>query len=194
MRWFTAGFSERSGVAVNLETSNDFSRLPAQMELALFRIVQESLTNVQRHSQSKMAWVTLSEDKDRAQVSIVDRGVGVPPVVIDRIQQGKTLEGVGLRGMYERVRELGGQIEIQSSAQGTAVFAALPLEPAAPKRAGEERKPRVAGKEIGRREVTDLRVEHVAAERTGARKNPAAEESKARRGSAARRRASRRQA
>ncbi len=193
LRWFTAGFSERSGIAVNLDTPDEFSRLPAEMELALFRVVQESLTNIQRHSGSDMAWITLSEHKESAEVRIVDRGMGVPSVVIDRIKQGKTLEGIGLRGMYERVRELGGQLEIQSSALGTAVSAVLPLKIAGRKREGDERKSRLAGKRMARREISDVRIESVAAERTGVKGNPAAGEPKLSRASAAgRRRASRR--
>jgi len=193
LRWFTAGFSERSRIAVNLDTPNEFSRLPAEMELALFRVVQESLTNIQRHSQSDVAWVNLWEHKESAEVRIVDRGVGVPSEVIDHIKQGKALEGIGLRGMYERVRELGGQLEIQSSALGTAVSAVLPLKIAARKRQGEERKSRLAGKRMAPREISDVRIESVAAERTGVRGNTAAVDSKLKRASAAeRRRASRR--
>ena len=193
LRWFTAGFSERSGIAVNLDTPNEFSRLPAEMELALFRVVQESLTNIQRHSGSDMAWVTLSEHKESAEVRIVDRGVGVSSEVIDRIKQGKTLQGIGLRGMYERVRELGGQLEIQSSALGTALSAVLPLKIAGRQREGDERKSRLAGKRMARREISDVRIESVAAERTGVRGNPAAGDPKLKRASAAeRRRASRR--
>ena len=194
LRWYTAGFSERSGIAVNLDTPREFSRLPAVMELALFRVVQESLTNIQRHSRSDMAWVTLSEHKECAEIRIVDRGVGVSSEVIDRIEQGKTLEGIGLRGMYERVRELGGRLEIQSSALGTAVSAVLPLRLAAPKREGEERKSRLAGKGVAPREISDVRIESVAAERTAVSGNPAAgDPKKLRRASAAgRRRASRR--
>jgi len=188
LRWFTAGFSERSGIAVNLDTPDEFSRLPAEMELALFRVVQESLTNIQHHSGSDMAWVTLSERKESAEVRIVDRGVGVSSEVIDRIKQGKTLEGIGLRGMYERVRELGGQLEIQSSALGTAVSAVLPLKLAGPKHEGDERKSRLAGKRIARREISDVRIESVAAERTGVKGNPAAGNPKPRRASAAERR------
>lgn len=114
--------------------------------------------------------------------------------MIDRIKQGKTLQGIGLRGMHERVRELGGQLEIQSSAMGTAVSAVLPLKLAAPKRAGEERRSRVAGKEITRRQISDVRVESVEADGAGARENPRVEEPKVRKtGTAAqRRRAARR--
>ena len=95
--------------------------------------------------------------------------------------------------MYERVRELGGQLEIQSSALGTALSAVLPLKIAGPKREGDERKSRLAGKRMARREISDVRIESVAAEGTGVRANPATGDPKARRASAAeRRRASRR--
>jgi PAS domain S-box-containing protein len=159
LRWFTSGFAERSGIDVNLNAPQEFSRLPEEMELALFRVVQESLTNVHRHSKSDMAWVKLSEHKDRAEVRITDSGVGVPPNVIEQIKQGKPIEGVGLRGMYERVRELGGQFEIESSEMGTAVSAVLPLQRAQTGYADDERKSRAAGKRL---EMTDLRIDDAA--------------------------------
>ena len=109
LRWFTAGFAERSGIEVNLNTPRKSADCPRGWNCALFRIVQESLTNVQRHSKSDAAWVTLSEHKDRAELRITDSGVGVPADIIEQIKQGRTIEGIGLRGMYERVRELGGQ-------------------------------------------------------------------------------------
>ncbi len=126
-------------------------------------------------------------------VQEVDRGVGVSSEVIVRIKQGKTLQGIGLRGMYERVRESGGQLEIQSSGQGTAVSALLPLKLAGRQREGDEPKSRLAGKRMARREISDVRIESVAAERTGVRGNPAAGDPKLNRAPAAeRRRASRR--
>jgi len=128
LRWYTGGFSERSGIDVTLDAPRDFSRLSGEMELALFRIVQESLTNAQRHSESDTARVTLSEHSDRAEVRITDTGVGVPAEVVERIKQGKTIEGIGIRGMYERLRELGGRLEIESGPMGTMVSAVLPLQ------------------------------------------------------------------
>jgi signal transduction histidine kinase len=164
LRWFTSGFAERSGIEVNLNAPHEFSRLPEEMELALFRIVQESLTNVHRHSRSDAAWVTLAEHKDRAEVRITDSGVGVPADIIEQIKQGKAIEGVGLRGMYERVRELGGQLEIESSGMGTAVSAVLPLRRAEMKDE-DERKSRIAGKRL---ETTDLRIDNAASKMDGA--------------------------
>jgi PAS domain S-box-containing protein len=161
LRWYTAGFAERSGIEVNLNAPSVFSRLPSEMELALFRIVQESLTNVQRHSGSASAWVTLSEHKDRAEIRITDSGEGIPAHVIERITRGKTIEGIGLRGMHERVRELGGRLEVESTGMGTAVYAVLPLRPTDANQRdgddGEERKSRVAGKPL---ESAELRIEN----------------------------------
>lgn len=127
VRWFVGGFSERSGININLNVPAEFSRLAGEMELALFRIVQESLTNVQRHSGSDTAWVMLAEHNDRIELRISDQGVGVPGGVVEQIKEGKAIEGIGLRGMYERVRDLGGQLELESSALGTAVSVVLPL-------------------------------------------------------------------
>jgi PAS domain S-box-containing protein len=163
LRWYTSGFAERSGIDVNLNMPPAFSRLPEEMELALFRIVQESLTNVQRHSGSKAAWVTLSEHKDRAEIRIIDSGVGIPRETIERIKEGRMIEGVGLRGMYERVRELGGKLEIESGNMGTAVLAVLPLQSANGQAAEAEetrdgRKSRVRGRPM---ESQDVRIEGV---------------------------------
>lgn len=156
LRWFTAGFAERSGIEVNLNTPDEFSRLPEEMELAVFRIVQESLTNVQRHSRSEAAWVTLSEHKDRVELRISDSGVGVSAEIIEQIKQGRAIEGVGLRGMHERVRELGGQMEIESSGLGTAVLAVFPLQRTQARDEDDERNPRIAGKRL---ETKDLRID-----------------------------------
>jgi hypothetical protein len=115
---------------------------------------------VQRHSRSDAVWVTLSEHKDRAELRITDSGVGVPADIIEQIKQGRAIEGIGLRGMYERVRELGGQLEIESSGMGTAVCAVFPLQRAQAAPLGdedEERKSRIAGKRL---ETKDLRIDN----------------------------------
>jgi PAS domain S-box-containing protein len=169
LRWYIEGFAERSGIDVQLDAPARFSRLPSEMELALFRIVQESLTNVQRHSRSGRAWVTLTERPDRAEISISDTGVGIPPQTVERITQGKSLEGVGLRGMYERLRELGGRLVIESTASGTTISAALSLQSAQRSRAdedeqGEERKSRTAGKPF---QSAELQIQPVAGATNG---------------------------
>jgi PAS domain S-box-containing protein len=203
LRWFTSGFAERSGIELNLNAPQAFSRLPQEMELALFRIVQESLTNVQRHSGSTSVWVTLSEHQDRAEVRITDSGAGVPSDIIEKIKQGKAIEGVGLRGMYERVRELGGQLEIESSRMGTAITAVLPLQFAGAKRTHaaedreveereseeEGRKSRVAGQPL---ETTDFRIDSAASGTNGAGETRRVKERALRAARARDRRASRR--
>ena len=169
LRWYAAGFSERSGVEVNLNTPRQFSRLSPEFELAVFRIMQESLTNAQRHSQCTTVWVTLSEHNDRAEICITDNGIGIPEGVIERIKEGKAIEGIGLRGMYERVRELGGRLDIESSPMGTAVWCVLPLkiqnDVVSQKQVEEFREPRSAGKPL---ESSDVRIKTaVAADRAG---------------------------
>jgi signal transduction histidine kinase len=168
LRWYAAGFSERSGIEVNLNTPRQFSRLSQEFELAVFRIMQESLTNAQRHSQCTTVWVTLSEHNDRAEICITDNGIGIPEGVVERIKEGKAIEGIGLRGMYERVRELGGRLDIESSPMGTAVWGVLPLEiqnDVVSQKQVEVREPRSAGKPL---ESSDVRIKTaVAADRTG---------------------------
>jgi PAS domain S-box-containing protein len=158
LRWYTAGFAERSGIDVNLDVPRGFSRLAGEMELTLFRIVQESLTNVQRHAGSDTVRVTLSEHADGAEVRIADTGVGVPAEIVEQIKEGKAIKGVGLRGMYERVRELGGRFKIESSGMGTTVFAVLALQHAVKRETEQESDDhkRAAGKPL---EATDLRIE-----------------------------------
>ncbi len=162
LRWYTAGFSERSGIDVTLNAPPRFSRLSQPLELAIFRVVQECLTNVQRHSNGARAWVTLSEHHDRAEIRITDNGVGISEGVIERIKEGRTLEGVGLRRMYERMHELGGRLQIESGAMGTAVSAVLPLQrldqqvKASEHRDDETPKPRTAGKPL---DASDVRIE-----------------------------------
>jgi PAS domain S-box-containing protein len=163
LQWFTAAFSERSGIKVNLNAPREFSRLPEEMELALFRIVQESLTNVQLHSRSDAAWVTLSENEDRAEIRISDGGVGVPPSVIEQIKQGRAIEGIGF-GECTSACAKRGQLEIESSRMGTAVSGVFPLKRAQTGDEDEERKSRLAGKRL---EMTDLRIDDAAIEANG---------------------------
>lgn len=162
LRWFTASFAERSRMDVHLNAPHKFSRLSTEMELAFFRVAQESLTNVQRHSGSNAAWVTLSEDAEGIEIRIVDSGSGIRPEILEQIKQGKTIEGIGLRGMHERMRELGGRLEIQSSSMGTAVSAMVSLEATRSERSETEqrrlRKPRAVRNPA---ESSDVRIANV---------------------------------
>jgi signal transduction histidine kinase len=124
---FAAGFSERSNVKVAVELSPEIGRLAPNVEISIFRIVQECLTNVYRHSGSKTASINISLSQEKLlSVQVSDEGRGIPSE--DRISMSLgTNQGVGLSGMRERVRELGGTLEVQSDENGTTVTATLPL-------------------------------------------------------------------
>jgi signal transduction histidine kinase len=119
LRWYVDGFSERSKIKVDLEIAADFGRLPAEMEIAIFRIVQECLTNIHRHSGSNVASIVLRKDGNEVTVQIRDQGKGIP----EAKQRELTASGLGFGGMRERVRQLGGTLEIRTDANGTIVSA-----------------------------------------------------------------------
>jgi signal transduction histidine kinase len=127
VRWFADGFSKRSGITVALDLQADIGRLSREMELALFRIVQESLTNVHRHSGSRSATIAVGRIGDKVRVTVTDNGRGFVAEK-DGKEAGLSALGVGIRGMEERVRQLGGTLSVISSVgQGTQVEAALPV-------------------------------------------------------------------
>ena len=129
LRWYVEGFSERSNIAVELAIGGDFGRLDGDMEIAIFRIVQECLTNVHRHSGSRRAEVLLAHGAGQVQVEVKDAGKGIPSEKQEALKiSGKT--GVGFRGMRERVAQLGGILEIHSDEHGSVVKATMPLRPA----------------------------------------------------------------
>jgi len=124
LRWYVDGFSERSQISVNLEIPDDFGRLSSEMEIAIFRIVQECLSNISRHSCGNSAAIRLRMEGDHLLLEVQDNGKGIP---LDKqremIEQGRS--GVGLAGMRERLRQLGGALEIKSKDTGTLVSATL---------------------------------------------------------------------
>ncbi len=126
VRWYLEGFAERSNMKVKLECDDPFGRLPREMETALFRLVQESLTNVHRHSKSATAKVCLARTPDEVTLEVSDEGVGIPQEKIWEIEIGGA-PGVGLSGMRERVLQLGGKFEIRSNTRGTVLSAKLSL-------------------------------------------------------------------
>lgn len=128
VRWFADGFSQRSGVQVKLEVPPDLQRLPEEIEIAVFRIVQEGLTNTHRHSGSSTATIRLMVDQNRIQLEMQDAGKGLPKPRSDGYVAPL---GVGITGMRERVKQLGGQMEIESGSHGTTVSVTLPLTRAA---------------------------------------------------------------
>jgi PAS domain S-box-containing protein len=130
LRWYVDGFSERSHIKVDLEIPTDLDRMPADWEIAIFRMIQECLTNIHRHSGSETATINLSQQGDRLIVQVRDRGKGIP---LDKqrelTESGRG--GVGLNGMRERLRQLGGNLEIESTETGTVVTATLTVKQSA---------------------------------------------------------------
>ena len=126
LRWYAAGFADRSGIRVDLELPDTFERLPLDTETALFRIVQESLTNIHRHAGSETARIRLERDPEGLVLEIEDRGAGIPAAALAHLTNGGGGSGVGIAGMRERIEQLGGRFEITSGARGTTVRARLP--------------------------------------------------------------------
>src|SRR5580704_11460500 len=130
LRWYVDGFSERSKIKVDLDIPREFGRLSDEMEIAIFRMVQECLTNIHRHSGGTSAAIRVHEEDHHLLVEVQDKGKGIPPEKqLELSSSGRT--GVGFRGMRERLRQLGGALEIQSNGAGTKVTATLPLREAA---------------------------------------------------------------
>lgn len=126
LRWYVEGFSERSKIKVDLDLPEDFGRLPQDMEIAIFRTVQECLTNVHRYSASSVARIQLARSAAEIHLKVQDQGIGIPADKLQEITEVGT-PGIGIRGMRERMRQLGGQLEIRSDGQGTTLEARLPF-------------------------------------------------------------------
>jgi PAS domain S-box-containing protein len=126
--WYLEGFMKRSGITTSFEVSPGFRRLQGDIELALFRVLQESLTNVHRHSGSPVADVRLSIENGAVVLAVGDRGKGVNSKNFEKSSQDwMGALGVGLRGMNERMRQLGGTLDVSSTTGGTTVTATVPI-------------------------------------------------------------------
>ncbi len=125
LSWYVDGFSERSQIKVDLEVPGDLGRLPRELELVIFRVVQESLTNVHRHSGTSTAKITIQRLQDAIEFEISDHGKGI--AAQKQRQLATASAGVGVRGMVERIRQFGGTLQINSSNEGTTVKGTLPL-------------------------------------------------------------------
>lgn len=125
LQWYVEGFSQRSGIIVELELPEYSSRFSKELELVLFRVVQESLTNVHRHSGSPSARIRLTRSQDAVEVEIADKGKGIPAE--KQRQMNVAQVGVGVRGMEERVRQFGGTMRIESNSSGTTVTVDIPF-------------------------------------------------------------------
>jgi PAS domain S-box-containing protein len=125
LRWYVDSFSERSKIAVDVDIAGEIQRLGNDMEIAIFRVVQECLTNVHRHSGSRSASLRLAREDGHVRLEIKDAGKGIPPEKQLALTSSGQL-GVGFRGMRERISQLGGVLEIRSNGDGTVVSATLP--------------------------------------------------------------------
>ena len=128
LRWYIRGFTERSGIKVELELPEDFERLPRDVETAIFRLVQECLTNIHRHSESPTATIGIVHANGEVRIEVRDQGKGIAPdKKLELLSAGTP--GVGIRGMRERLRQLGGTMEINSDgdSSGTQVVVRLPV-------------------------------------------------------------------
>ncbi len=129
LRWYAQGLAERSGVRIEVNIPEDLGRFPHEMELMMFRLVQECLTNIHRHSESETADITVWREDESVFLEVQDEGKGIPPERLASIQsQGG---GVGIRGMRERIRRFRGNMEINSNDSGTRITFRFPAPPSA---------------------------------------------------------------
>lgn len=126
LRWYVEGFSERSKIDTKLDIPQAFEDLSKEMELSIFRVVQECLTNIHRHAGSPTAGIRITQDKACVRIEIEDAGKGIA-FEKQLALQSSAHTGVGVRGMRERLRRLGGTLQIYSKGQGTRVTAVLPV-------------------------------------------------------------------
>jgi signal transduction histidine kinase len=126
-RWYVEGFGQRSGLKVTLDAPKDLGRLPDAIELALYRVLQETLTNVHRHSGASAAHVSILEDAEQVVLEVKDNGRGIPAKQLSRFDATGAGMGVGLAGIRERAWELGGKLKIESDGDGTLVRVTVPV-------------------------------------------------------------------
>ncbi len=131
-RWFLEGFARRSGIDLEVDIPEKMERPDRHYEIVLFRVLQESLTNVHRHSGASAASVRLQCDKGHLQLEISDNGKGIPQERLNSLSNSSNSTGVGIAGMRERVRELGGHLEVRSAGIGTSIHVSLPISYPAP--------------------------------------------------------------
>ena len=125
--WYVEGFGERSGLNVSLYVPEDLPRFPDSVEVVLFRVLQEALTNVYRHSGASQIDVEILHDAEQVTLKVEDNGCGIPEELLARFNASGSGMGIGLSGMRERVRELGGALAVKSAGKGTSVWVAVPV-------------------------------------------------------------------
>jgi len=125
LSWYTQGLVERSGLQIRLDMPEDFGRLPGDMELVVFRLIQECLTNIHRHSGSKTASIRIARGSGQVTVEVRDQGTGMSPERLTQVQSGTS--GVGIRGIRERLRQFKGEMEMHSDISGTRILVTIPV-------------------------------------------------------------------
>jgi PAS domain S-box-containing protein len=126
LSWYVQGLEERSGLKIGLRIPDNFGRIPSEIELLIFRLVQECLTNIHRHSGSKTAQIEIVREGENVHVAVQDQGAGMSQQRLAEIQSHGT--GVGIRGMRERVSQCDGDLVIESDSSGTRIYASIPLK------------------------------------------------------------------
>ncbi len=126
--WYVDGFAERSGITVKADVPADLPRFSPDVETAMFRVIQQGLANVHRHSQSKTANIRLARDGDSLALELSDDGQGMPPEMLEKFRQSSQLPGVGISGMRQRIQSLAGSFDIRSSGAGTTIAVKLPAQ------------------------------------------------------------------
>lgn len=127
IKWYVSGINQRIGPHVELQITHELRRLTEEAELAVFRVLQASLTNVHLHSKGTKAVLRIEQNADETIVTVSDNGKGIPDGVLDYSSRTNTL-GVGIAGMRERMQQLGGRLEIETCSSGTKVKASIPKE------------------------------------------------------------------
>jgi signal transduction histidine kinase len=125
LSWYVEGLAQRSGLQIDLSVCDDFGRLPADMELVVFRLVQECLTNIHRHSGSPTCFIRVEQQDGTVSVQVQDQGKGMSSEKLAEIQSKGS--GVGIRGMRERLRQYKGTLNIESGPSGTTVVVTIPV-------------------------------------------------------------------
>jgi signal transduction histidine kinase len=129
VRWYAEGFSERSNIKVTLDLDEDLGRLPRELETTIFRVLQECLTNIHRHSKSKTARIRILRCPKEVRMEVSDEGIGIPADKIADMRSASGDIGVGTTGMRERIGQFGGELEIASeNGHGTVVTATIPWQ------------------------------------------------------------------
>jgi signal transduction histidine kinase len=138
--WYVEGFAKQSGISVTMDLAIDRTRLPIAIETALFRVLQEALTNVHRHSGASRVSICFRRQTGTAILEVRDFGRGIAPERLARLREASAETGVGMAGMRERLNELNGRVEIESDDHGTTIRAIAPLPsivPFAPRDCGQ---------------------------------------------------------